>query len=505
MSEDAFATSAAWRAGLLASALWLVRYAIETGSLGLQVPRWYRYFDQSAYLRSAVAFAHGSLAASEHWYPFLYPLLAAPFVRLVPADPFLIVNCALFGLTAVAFVRVMRLLGIPVFGSMIAFIGTTLTTWSLAKLWIEPWSTNLSVALLWWLFALAAECMDEQIEAPCAIDDRRLAMLGALAAALPFVRPADMIAGGTVLLFVGLSRLRQGRLRVRGIGWTAAGGLAVLLACIAIHLAIYGAQPSDYQRQTAALGFTFADLPWKVAVVMISPAPWFPDGRSLLEGLPLLLPGLAGLLAIAPTLPLASRRLLWLIALVAVPSLCMFLAYRDLQPPGLWFFGNAHYFKWFFPLLVAGCWFLVRALRNAAARRRGVVILVALVLATCIRPEPVPVGEDRPARMLLFRGDTAGLWHDGERTRAWSAAFLRPVRIDDAQGSLLNVSGFHQVPDVRGERAVAVSRLFAADGRRIDPGDAAPYRGPERPVARYAVRLSLRWPCWALGGWCDRR
>ena len=53
---------------------------------------WHMWLDQSEYMRSALAFSSLSLASSEHRYPPLYALLAAPFTRLLPNDPFLVVD-----------------------------------------------------------------------------------------------------------------------------------------------------------------------------------------------------------------------------------------------------------------------------------------------------------------------------------------------------------------------------------------------------------------------------
>jgi len=46
---------------------------------------WWGMWDQSWYLKSAAAFAVGNLDPAQHWYPFGYSLLAAPFARLIPA------------------------------------------------------------------------------------------------------------------------------------------------------------------------------------------------------------------------------------------------------------------------------------------------------------------------------------------------------------------------------------------------------------------------------------
>ena len=67
------------------TAIHLFVYRLSTGSpLATSPPSWHGYWDQSQYVRSAVAFAEGNLAASEHWYALGYPLLGVPFLRLFP-------------------------------------------------------------------------------------------------------------------------------------------------------------------------------------------------------------------------------------------------------------------------------------------------------------------------------------------------------------------------------------------------------------------------------------
>ncbi len=49
---------------------------------------WWTWWDQGRYLDAALAWAAGDLDPSRHFYLPGYPLLAAPFVHLTPAQPF---------------------------------------------------------------------------------------------------------------------------------------------------------------------------------------------------------------------------------------------------------------------------------------------------------------------------------------------------------------------------------------------------------------------------------
>jgi hypothetical protein len=347
----------------------------------------------------------------------------------------------------------------------------------------------LAAALIWWLIALTLVTLSAGDEAALPAPPRRnrLIAMGAIAGALPLTRVTDVLVSAIVLGFLVCALWRQHRLTAAGIAWIAIGGLLPCLIYLPLHLAIYGAQASPYAVAAANTGFVFTDLPWKSYVLLITPQPWYPDCQSLIEGLPWLLPGGAGLTIAAGMRDKQARRALALIAIVAIPYSLLALAYVDLHPPGLWHFNNAHYFKWLFPFFGAGVWLWLLSFRS---RRSAIAAIAALFLwlaPACVRVTPRAVADDRPARMLLFKGDTARDWHDG---------YFAAATITDSAGRLTNIGQFHQVPDAAGQRALGITRLFAANPRRDDPGEAPAFRHNEAPYARYAVQLSLGPPCW---------
>lgn len=473
-----------WALAALAAVAWLLRYAIQFGLHLASPPPWAQAFDQSRYIASAQAFAHGQLSAASHWYPLGYPLLAAPFARILPHEPFFVPDLALFVASVLAFAAVMRRLRVGGTAATLLFLLGDLVIGKHAELWTRPWTTDLSAPLLWGLIAQTLHVAEPRTDAapPRA---RAMLLLGLLAGALPLVRPADAVPALLALLFAGVALARQRRLRVAGLVATLGGGLALCVPYALLHLAIYGAHASDYARAAASQGFAFADLPWKAYVVLVTPMPWFPLGVSLVELMPWALPGIAGLALAGWSGDARARRALALVALLAIPYLLLALSYTDLQPPGLWRFKNAHYFKWLFPLLAVGFWLWLRALRGGAPRALGALALV--LLPTLLRPLPVAVPDSVPARMLMFRGAT---------DRDWNAAYFAPATITDARGNMENVGRFHQVPDAYGARALAVSRLFEGPAVRRDPQEAPRYRAAQQPYARYAVRLSVGVPCW---------
>ena len=163
------------------------------------------------------------------------------------------------------------------------------------------------------------------------------------------------------------------------------------------------------------------------------------------------------------------------------PVSAVMLTYADLQPPGLWFYGNIHYFKWVMPSFGVGVLLSWRLLRSPRGRQVWLSALAGCLVPVGIRVDPVPVAERQPARMLFFTGD---------RHRDKAEAYFAAVRIVDSRGVMRNVNDFHQVPDDHGERAVAISRLFAADPRRSDPGEPRGGVG-QHPYARFGERFSF--------------
>ena len=476
---------------LAAAFAWLLRLLSHTG-LGFGAPRWASWYDQGRYLASSTAFLHGNLAGSEHHYPLLYPLLATPFLLLDPCDPFVLPDMALFALTMVAVVRVAKRLGIgPVPATVFALLAC-LGQRHAANAWLDPWTTTLAAALIWWLIDRSLVIvLPVDRDVPTAF--RAFPVLGALAAALPLTRPADSVASAACLLLVSAVLLVQRRLTPRMTIGILAGGLVIALPYAMLHLAIYGPQATAYMKGTAEAGFVFSDVPWKAYTLLVSARPWYPDTRSMIEALPWLLPAAAGAVLMLARPGLVRAPLLVVLA-IALPYALFYSAFSDLMPPGLWAFGNAHYFKWLFPLAGLMLWVWLRAFASWRGATGAISALLVTIAPTTIRALPVPVAADRPARMLLFRGSTA---------RDWNEAYFAPAAtIDPAGNRMHNIGGFHQIPDASGERAIAIQRLFVPNTVRDDPGEAAAFAQPQRPYARYGVALSIGLPCWLRRAAC---
>lgn len=459
--------------------LWLIRFATLNGAPWQNSPLWMEWFDQSRYFLSAKAFARGDLTPAAHWYPLAYPLIAAPFVWFVPADPFLPLDLALYLVAAHAFLRVAGRFAIAPWAAVLCFVLTTLTDAPVARGWVDPWTTTLSAALIWLLADRSLLLIDDRDARPKVLS---LAAFGALTAAIPLVRPVDAIISAICIAVVAIVYGRRGVLTARSIAIVFVSGAALVGLYAGLHLAIYGPRATPYMIAAARTGFIWLDIGWKTYVLLIHAEPWFPETQAIVERMPWLPFGCAGLVAMAIGGDARTRGTIALLLLMAVPVSLVMLAYADLQPPGLWRFGNIHYFKWALPLFGLGVMLLIRQLRAPrGGRMRLALVTLACLLPLTVRIVPRPVADATPARMLTFAGDT---------NRAWEEAYFAPVTIIDAAGRTANINDFHQVPDADGQRAIAVSRKFEAGARRRDPGETR-YPQPQTPSGRFAERLTI--------------
>ncbi len=451
-------------------------------------PWWRGWADQKAYLESARAFLALDLDPARHWYPLLYPLTGAPFAGILAA-PFVPANIACFALAFLGFRKVCARLGVSGAGAVLLWLAAALLDPRIARLWVEPWTTTLSAALIWLSLGMVADHLAGDRPTP-----RRAALLGALLAAIPLARPTDLAVAAIIAPFA------LWRLPLRAFITLAGAALAVFAAYLALHLAIYGARWSDYVLLSREYGLNFADLPWKAYVLLVDPQPWFPGETGLLREMPWLLFGAAGLILGGFRLR-GPARALWLCLAAAALAYCVILfAYVDLLPSGMWRFNNIHYFKWLLPLFALASLLLIRWAHEMP--RCTAAVLAALVLLSCVRPQAVLVGPAEPARALRFAAPAV----------PWAELYMARSGILDARGAWRNYFDYHQIPD--GQEtfvAVALKGRFAGEEMWMPSGvndwplSGAPGRTPHfadpyprRPVERWGTRVVFGGPCWIV-------
>jgi hypothetical protein len=462
---------------------------------------WFTGADQSLYLRAAQGWAAGNLDPSWHFYPPGYPLLAAPFVRLFPAQPYVIANALCFLAAFWAFIRICRHLTADAGrGQMIgaaAFLVATLSSPKAVAVWIWPWSTTGSAPFI--LFALLGALRFGQTSRP-----RLLFWTMASGATVAAFRPTDALV---VLLGVGAFvawtwfRRRAGRREIAvGIGLAAAGLAAPLLLLLAAHVAIFGWTLGPYLTLSREMGFNWRLLPWRWAAIVIDPRPLFPEGLGLARVFPWIIPGIAGMALslwprqtarIAPhALVIGTMTAYWL----------LYLTFIDLQPYGLWRFSNYHYFKVSQPFLVFYALLLAGAILDRRRRWTAAAILLATVATLVpwraeLRPRnpavstPIAAGRVMLAEGLSPIGNAAIVPAFGDATALYAGHHRLLI---DSQ-IFRNIVDFRAFPVPGGALTLPLHTLPAGQAEVIfDDGIAL---DPAKPVIEARIHIAYGLPC----------
>jgi hypothetical protein len=434
---------------------------------------WWGWWDQSKYLESARALARGDLAPERHWYPFGYSLLGAPFARMWPAHPFVLVNLAALLLTALAFLGFARRVGVGAGVAALLFLGSAVVDPLLLRQWAVPWNSSPTAAVIWGLLYVAAGHFAGR---------PRPFLLGALAAAVGLLRPTDLLVAVTVLAVVGVFELRRAGIGAWATVWRVALGGAVPVALVlALHVSVYGLSPSPYMQLSGNLGFSLHAYGWKAFNLLIEPRAWWQAGEGLLHR-----HGWLAVSLLALPFALASGWAMAMLAIAAVAHVALYVAYVDLLPSGFWLFLNVHYFKWVMPAFALTGWVGVRAAlatprdaRWRVAAAGSAVILVAL----CLRVSPVAARDGQAWRALHLPGPQPD----------FTATYFGEHRLVDSAGVLRNVYDIRWWAVRDGTRVLALRRDI------LPPVEALP-----AGARAMSVRVSLGWPCWLPPYACKR-
>ena len=263
-------------------------HATPTAGMG-----WRAWWDQGLYQKAAVAWANGVTDPALHWYLPGYPLLGAAFVRVTPADPFLLPNLASLLGTLWLFCGVAsRLLGDVPLRTPVAcglFVATSLfprVLWS----WVVPWTTTPETFCIFGALLGAMKLVEE--------GRRRDAFLtGLAAAAIAGFRPADAAMVGLAVCAVAGPALLSSRQRFSGILAAAGGAMIPLLVFGGAYLATWGARLSSYLVLSSQTGFEPRLFALRWVALMLDPHPLYPGGRGLAGVFFWVLPGFAGMAA----------------------------------------------------------------------------------------------------------------------------------------------------------------------------------------------------------------
>jgi hypothetical protein len=400
--------------GTIAAIAYVLLYLIERPPAAPPRQGWWGWFDQGQYLSAAVAWASGDLNPAHHYYLPGYSLLAAPFVALTRANPFVIPDLLCLLATLWLFTAIGGRLAKPIlfpraFSAAIFLV--SLGAPPALETWVVPWSTTGSTPLI-------LGCLLAVIRLQERPDHRGAAFLAGLCGgALIAFRPADaavtLLCGGLAITWL-LLRARLGWRRAAPVALAAVLGTLLPAVLVAVsHLAIYGWQLGDYLAANRRLGFEWRLLPLNWVTLILDPRPMFVDGRGLAEVFPWVFPGLVGL-AVCVTAPRrnGNRTAHILVAGTSCLYLLLYLAYRGLNPDFLWLTNLHHYFQWVLPVLAlyagllvhrlllqpVGCWRAV-AVAGAVAG----VLLPWRAELTVTEPLPPPVlAKDRDGSGTLL-------------------------------------------------------------------------------------------------------
>lgn len=352
---------------------------------------WNGWWDQSQYLRSSLAFAHGDLSPEEHWYFPGYSLLAAPFAFIAPKDPFFPINLAAVLLFSSAFVAYFR----SIIGSMAAFVVLiaalllppviTEPDWRLFPIWSQfaiPWNTTPVAAAIMLCLLLVRDLGAD-------LSGRRDVYIGLLAGLVLVTRPIDMVALVPLGLIYFWQRIVVNR-SWRCVLAAAIGAAVIALPVCLLLLQIHGQLVTPYTQQSANIGFGLSNLPLRAITIFLDGSTTFGESTSVFNLQPWLY--LAAPLALAWLATDARRAFAPLSTITA--AYIAYLAYNDLSPWNLVRYNLVHYFVWTLPILsaagLAGAYGLWRRRAWLPAALLGVALPIGL-LGYRLVPVELPV------------------------------------------------------------------------------------------------------------------
>ena len=356
---------------------------------------WERFWDQGQYAKSARALAEGDLRADEHWYPIGYSLFATPFVRLLPRDPFLVVNVLSLAIFAAAFFTYFR----PVIGSLAAgcaFFGALVFPSRISTpqaigfpMWsqfVVPWSTTPIAAIY-----LCLLCLMRGLDGAEGVG--RDFWIGALAALTLAIKPMDAFPL-LVLVPTYLWRRRNHARRAAHVAAACTGVLGVGVPVVALTVAIHGGLSSPYLQESSRIGMSLSDLHERAYAILLNAGVTFGEPETaLLE----LQPWLYVLIPLAFVWAACDSRNGLLPVMLVLASSSTYLSYNDFWPFNLLRFSLIHYIVWTLPVVAAGG--LAGALILIRGRQWKTALAVAAIAlaAACYRLERTVLTPDTVA------------------------------------------------------------------------------------------------------------
>ena len=221
---------------------------------------WSGWADQMHYMQSARAWATLDLDPARHKYPAGYALMAAPFIYLLPNQPFLLPDLACAAISLVLFTRLCERLAPDMRHARaiapLCFLLATCGGSAQLRIWAEPWSTTAACPFMLGILLLALKAATPHSQAS---NKNGIFCLGLTVGLATITRPVDIILlAMPCAIYVLAERCRTAPrwVAARDAALYGLAGLVLgLLPFLAIHLAIYGTGGSPYFGYSASFGF----------------------------------------------------------------------------------------------------------------------------------------------------------------------------------------------------------------------------------------------------------
>jgi hypothetical protein len=362
---------------------------------------WWGWFDQGKYILSTNAFAQSDFSPDKHFYPPLYSVLGAIFLKWSSGHTFFLLNLGALIWFAYVFIKFSDLY-LPRWGGVALLFSTTIFNYTLFENYVIPWTSTLATALLAsgilglvWLTKIMNGERDK-------LSGLQVFFVATCLGLLVPTRPADAIVGCVIglglLIGYWCIHRRPIHLVPRPIVFillVTTGSIIGPLLFLGFNILVFGSPLGNYLQVASSNGFYPADLMEKFFSIWLDGLILYGEPNSgLTERYPWLFVALAGLFWVL----IRGDGALRTVAVAIIFLFVLYLPYGDLLPNGLWRFKNIHYFKWTFPfmalfaaLLIKEAWFAWREAKGRLSTSTFLLGIPFLLLSLHLVLDMVPV------------------------------------------------------------------------------------------------------------------
>lgn len=328
---------------------------------------WWGFWDQSRYLISASALAHGDFSVDSHRYPLGYALLAAPFTLFMRNHAFYFVNAVCLSASAYFFGKISEIFGVSKLVSLLLFVLGFASSAAMLDTLVVPWNT---IPTMTYIYAALYISIREREPGRGG-----MALVGMCFALTVTTRPGD---GFILIPIASYLAYRYARRKdiLPALGEIIAGAATALViiglyACL--YYRIYGLSLMPYmERQSQFLGYDYRYYFEKLYAMMKDPVPIYGTGRGFIQELPWIIVAI-------PSVIFGCSRLgtRWIAVIgVTATTVAVYTFYVDYTPINMWLYGVVHYYSLTPPILALAA---LQTVLICARRRRLLLPAVAII------------------------------------------------------------------------------------------------------------------------------